>query len=47
LRKLAKKGEEKKECIMGKHKLTFELSTHLALAGNGAVYGLCRFIPKD
>jgi hypothetical protein len=34
LRKLAKKGEEKKECIMGKHKLTFELSTHLALVGN-------------
>ena len=35
LRKRAKKGREKKECIMGKYRQTFKLSTNLALAGNG------------
>jgi len=34
LRKQAKKRKEKKECIMGKHKRNFELSTDIALAGN-------------
>jgi len=34
LRKRAKKGREKKECIMGNNRQTFELSINLALAGN-------------